>query len=182
MQFRQFPQNACQAIPPQAQDILTDTQFVEIIKRLMAQEQRRGAWQQSQFLPTSEPIRMLIWHFSNQNMLTRLKRGEGLERTLLKFSISAGNKVTMRIFERLTQKLGHCLLQTRRDGMFQRLSLGINLAPIDLKNLMEEQFYQPMSTDDSSSFFQTNLTQPGPSTRFVLDEPQLCQPLQHPRH
>ena len=57
--------------------------------------------------------------------------------------------MAVRVFERFAEEGGERLFHARRDGVFQRLGLGVHLAPVEAEHARQQQFDEPMAADDA---------------------------------
>ena len=138
----------------------TDANLKEIVQRLKTDDLHGGPWRQSKQLPTPESVWIFVLYFADDDALAGLELRQRQELTMSQCAFARRDRMAMRVFERLTQMGGDGLLHARRDGVFQCLSFGIDLAPIQPKNSGQKQFNKSMPADDAPGFRHAPLRKP----------------------
>ncbi len=99
-------------------------------------------------MPAAQALGAVVLHFANQRTLAGSESVQRLKVAPRQLAFGSGDGVAVGIFVGLAQMSGDGLLQPGRDGMFERLGLGIDLAPIQAKHARQKEFHQAMPADD----------------------------------
>src|SRR5579884_314778 len=118
----------------------------------MRAEMNDGTRRQTECAPTPQTLGTVIPYLTNDGALAGTKFMQRTQITTSDGALARWDGMAVRIFERFAQVSGDGLLQTRRNGVLQRLGLGIDFAPIQAKHARQQQFHQAMSANDAPRF------------------------------
>ena len=134
----QFAPQSGETFTSQADEPSADLDFKEIVERLVVQNLNRGSGHEAEFLPVSQPFGIVVLSLADDHGFAGAELGDSLQIAAEKLAGPRRDRMPVRVFERLAEVVRDRLFEPRRDGVFQRLRLGIHLAPIELQHLREE--------------------------------------------
>ena len=87
--------------------------------------------------------------------------------------------MAVRVFERLAEVGRDGLLQARRDGVFQRLGLGVHLAPVEAEDARQKQFDEAVPADDAPRLGDAGGRQASAGAGVVVDPAGVGEAFEH---
>src|SRR5579875_254196 len=148
----------------------------------MRAEVDNSTWRQTERVPAAQTFGAVILDFADNGALAGAECVQRAQIAAGDGSLTGWNRMPVRVFQRLAQMSSDGLFQTRRNSVFQRLGLGIDLAPVQAKHTRQQQFYQAMTANDASRLADALWRQLRSAAGFIIDPASLSQTLEHACH
>lgn len=127
---RRFTAQAAQAFAADVDGLIADLKMKKIVERLKAENAHGGAGRQTQCLPATQAVRIVVLHLPNDNALAGRELIERQQVATPQIALRGWYQMSMWIFERFTKVPGEGFFQPRRNSVLQSVGLGVHFAPI----------------------------------------------------
>ena len=126
--------------------------------------------------------RVLIEHSGDPEGVAGVQAAERPAAGRLKRAVGPGDRVAVRVDRRVAEEGVDPVDQVLRDGVLHVLGLLVDRVPGHLQGLRQEEFQQPMPTEDPKRQLLPLPREPDPLIRRVRRQFPLRERLEHPRH
>src|SRR5688500_14192739 len=105
----------------------------------MAEDVNLGTRHQAERLPAAQAGGIVVLHLANDDPLSSTELIERFQVAVGESTFRRGNRVAVRVFERLAQVSGERFFEPRRNGVLQGIRLDVDFSPVQSEDAREKK-------------------------------------------